>query len=367
MKFFVFSPTLETLGIVSNYNFMTHTQQFAGSGTFKLKAPFTEKLFAILAEENILYWEDSGKKNAVFIETVICENDEGGTYITASGKNIRAYLGRRIVWKNIHFTGTAEDFARQMVEANAINPTDVFRELPLLSLAPRKGLTPTITTLTENENLEALLDNITATTDVGFDITLDKTTRSLSFVAFEGTDRRTTQTATPWLIVSRDRNNVVSESYTRSGVAFRNSALVSGYTDDDTGTRFEVEINAGEGLSRREIYVSGRASKPRPDEGIGETEAQATARYRAELLQKGLESLAKQIMVESLEVEPNSSLIEKLNVGDKITALERQYNLELQTFVSEITLYYGHEGRRIDITLGDAIPTIYEKLRKDIE
>lgn len=367
MNLYVFSPELETLGIVSNYNSLTHVRQFAGSGSFKLKSPFSETLSRLLVEDNVLYWEDVGKKHAVYIDSVICEEEDGAATITASGKNIRAYLGRRIVWSNVNFSGTVEDFARQIVTSEAISPSMASRTIPLLSLGARAGLTPTITRETENENVETLLDDVTAASGVGFDIVVDKTSRGLSFVAFEGADRRTTQRATPWVIVSRDRNNIVTETYTRSGASFRNAALVSGYTDEETGERFEVEINAGSGLSRREVYIGGGSTKPKPDEEAGETEEEALERYREELLQKGEEKLAGQVKVVSLEVEPDSSLLERLDVGDKVTAIERRYNLSAQTYVSEITTYYGSGGRSFDVTLGDAVPTIYKKMKKELE
>ena len=129
MKFYVFSPTLETLGIVSNYDAMTHVRQFAGSGSFKLIAPFTDPLLALLAEDNILYWEDAGRPLAVYIDSVICETGKSGLHITASGKNLRGYLRRRVVWENINFSGTVEDFGRQVVNAAAISPSISARKI----------------------------------------------------------------------------------------------------------------------------------------------------------------------------------------------------------------------------------------------
>ncbi|MFR1801089.1 MAG: siphovirus ReqiPepy6 Gp37-like family protein [Faecalispora jeddahensis] len=366
MKIYVFSPTLEVLGIVSNYNSLTHVRQFSGSGSFKLKAPFSPPLLSMLSEDNILFWEDAGRQYAVYIDNVICELEKKGEFITASGKNLRGLLGRRIVWENLNFTGTVEDFARRIVNENAVNPSDTTRKIPLLFLETRKGLATEIIRQTENENLEDLLDDISAASEVGFDIVLNKHARNLSFIAYVGADRRTTQNETPWVIVSRERNNVASETYTRSGASFRNAALISGYTDDETGERLEMEINAGNGLSRREIYVKGSTSKPKPDKDTGETEAEALARYEAELLQKGREKIAAQVNVCTLEVEPDSALLEQLDVGDKVTAIEKRYGLMMQTYVSEITTYYGSSGRSFDVTLGDAVPTIYKKLRKEI-
>lgn len=366
MKIYVFSPALATVGLVTNFDSLTHTRQLAGSGSFKLKAPFTPELYAVLTEENILYWDDAGRPRAVYIDSVVCEREDAGETITASGKNLRAYLGRRIVWSNFSFSGTVEDFARRLVTENAVNPTDASRKIPLLTLAPRVGLSEAIITATENENLEALFDSLSATSGLGFDIVLDPQARALHFTTYKGTDRRTTQTATPWVVVSRDRNNVVSEVFTRSTATARNTALISGYTDEETGARYEKAILAGSGLSRRELFVKGPSSRPKPDEEAGETEEIVMARYAGELLQKGREKLANQVNTLSLEVELSPETVARLEVGDKVTAIEKRYGLTSQTYISEITAYYERGGTSYDATLGDAVPTVNEKLKKEI-
>lgn len=366
MKIYILNPSLATVGLVTNFDSLTHTRQLAGSGSFKLKAPFTRELFAALAEENILYWTDAGRVRAAYIDSVVCEREDSGETITASGKNLRAYLGRRIVWSNFSFSGTVEDFARRLVNENAVNPTDTSRKIPRLSLASRLGLPETIVTTTDNENLEALLDDLSTTYGLGFDVLLDPKARALQFAVYKGTDRRTTQTATPWVVVSRDRNNVVSEVFTRSTATARNTALISGFTDEETGARHEKEILAGSGLSRRELFVKGSATRPKPDEDAGETEEIVMARYDEELLQKGREKLANQVNTLSLEAEISPETVALLEVGDKVTAIEKRYGLTSQTYISEITAYYERGGTSYDATLGDAVPTVNEKLKKEI-
>ena len=81
MDFYVFSPALEVLGIINNFDSLVHTRQFTGSGSFKLKAPFTEKLFSLLQEDNIIFWEDGGPR-AVYIDSVICQTSEDVETIT---------------------------------------------------------------------------------------------------------------------------------------------------------------------------------------------------------------------------------------------------------------------------------------------
>ncbi|MCH5352947.1 MAG: siphovirus ReqiPepy6 Gp37-like family protein [Acutalibacter sp.] len=365
MQIFVFTPEMEVAGIISTFESLVHTRQFAGSGSFKLTIPFTEEAFHLLAEDNILFWDDKGQRT-VYIDSVVCETEKDGEYITASGKNLRGILGRRIVWKNFSFAGTVEDFARRIVNENAVNPSDDSRKIPLLSLGNRAATTHTITTQTENENVETLLDDLTAASGVGFDIVLNKAARQLNFIVYEGVDRRTTQQETPWVVISRDRNNVISEVYTRSSTSFRNTALISGYTDEETGERYEDSIVEGSGLSRREIYIKGSATKPKADKKAGITEAQAILQYKSEQQQKAKEKLADQTKVLSLEVDLDPGVVGLLGPGDKVTAIEKKYNLISQTYVSEITAYYERGGVSYDVTLGNAVPSIYKKIKKEL-
>lgn len=366
MRITVFNTALEVIGIITNYTSLKHTSEFAGSGSFTLKIPFTAPLRDMLLEDNILYWTDEGHGYGVYIDSVICELTTAGETITASGKNLRGLLGRRIIWENINFTGTVEDFGRQLVEANMTEPSDIDRTIPNLSLGAHMGSETSFVIATEHENLEELLNDITAAYGVGFNIAFDTASGCLSFLAYEGTDRRTTQSDTPWVIVSRDRNNVVSAIYTRSKRSYRNTALVGGYTDDDTGETYTATILQGSGLGRYELYVSGTTSAPSADEDEGETEAEALERYEQELLEKGSESLAAQVDTLSMEVELDTNVVKNLSVGDKVTAIDKTYNLLMQTYVSEITAYYEEGGISYDVTLGDAIPTIYKKLKKGV-
>lgn len=365
MRITALNTARETIGIITNYTSLKHTKGFAHSGSFTLKIPFTEGLRDILVEENYLYWVDDCGGQMVYIDSVICELTATGETITASGKNLRGLLGRRIIWENITFAGTVEDFGRLAVAENVTNPVDTDRTLPI-TLGDSTGSTASLVIATEHENVEDLLDDLTALYGVGFDVLFDPVERGVSFVAYEGADRRTTQSEIPWVVVSRDRNNVVSALYTRSKSSYRNTALISGYTDEDSGEEFQVSILAGSGLDRYELYVSGSTSTPSADEDEGETEEEALAQYTEELLEKGAEKLAAQVDTHSLEVELDTNVVKTLAVGDKVTAIDKTYNLLMQTYISEITAYYEGGSVSYDVTLGDTIPTIYEKLKKGV-
>lgn len=366
MTLYVLSPALDTLGVVNGFKSFVHTAEFSGSGSFKLLLPFSVAAFKLLQQDNYLYWTDAGRGHTAVIETIVVGTQKDGIFITVSGKNIRTLLKRRIVWDNFQFAGTAEDFARKVVNQNVVSPTDIRRKMPI-EMAAKINATPTIAIATQNENVETLLDDVTTLTGVGFDIVFDKSQHKLVFKAYQGTDHRTTQRNNPWVIVSTSRNNVVEDEYSASNTSYRNTALIAGYTDEATGVRHTQSITNGTGLDRREMFIQASASKPRADEEEGITQAQAEANYSAEVLETGRVKLAEQTKVESLEVVITSELAKTLHEGDMITVLKPELGLQMQTFVAATTTYFEKGGTSYELTLGDSIPSVYKKLKRGIE
>lgn len=366
MIIYVFNQSLEIVGIVRNFDSLTYKRERSSSGSFKMAAPYTDEIYALLQEDYILYWEDMGKRIAVYIDTVICEMSNNEQTITVSGKNIRGFLGRRIVWANVFFNGTVEGFARYLITSNFVNPTDADRKISNIIMGDRKGITTELITETENENVEELLDSISQESGIIFDLVLDITARKIRFECRSGVDHRTTQNTNPWIVVSQERNNALSDTYTRSNEPYRNTALVGGYKDKETGAQYEAYITSKSGLDRREIYVSGSTSEPKANEDEGITLEQAVSIHRQGLLQKGREKLAQQICVRSVETEADSRVVEQIDVGDYVTLQGKKYGIA-QTYVSSITAYYERGGKRYDITFGDAAPSLTKRVVRRIQ
>lgn len=366
MVVYVLDPSLDVVGIISNFSALTHTRECAGSGSFKLEIPYTTEVYNLLQMDRILYWVDCGKQNAVYIDTVICERSNDEQIITASGKNIRGFLGRRIVWDNVAYSGTVEGFARKVVQDAFIAPTDATRKVPNLVLGNSNGLSERITTITENDNVEELLDSVSQETGIVFDLVLDLQTKLIQFVCRKGTDRRTTQSTNPHLIISQERNNALSDAYTKSDEPYCNTALIGGYQDKDTGARYTTFITSKSGLDRREIYVSGPSSEPKADEEAGITLEQAIQTHKLELLQKGREELAEQVSVREIEVEASGDLTSQIDVGDFVTVKGTIYGIA-QTYVNTITAYYEGGGKRYDIAFGDITPTFTARIKRQLK
>ena len=367
MEIYILSSTFETLGVLAPYKSLTHSREFAGSGSFKLRLPYTDKMFDLLTEDNILMWEDGGTR-AVYIDTVVCETEKDGEMMTVSGKNLRGLLDRRIIWHpwKYHLNGYAETIGRMIVDENAVNPLDSDRVIPGLVLGDTTGAaasTPYLSIEPDRDNVETFLNNLTETAGVGFDIRYDKHQKQMIFEAYMGTDHTAGQSENPKVIISRDRNRVSAMTYSRSGASSKNTALIIGWENEDTGVIYSDSILSGSGLGRREIYVKGSSSKPKADENEGITLADAEARYAAEQRQKAAEELAERKPALSLDVDVDRSSIPGLDLGDRVTVRERRYNnLTMNTHIAEITAYYEGGGAVYNVVLGDAIPTVYKKL-----
>lgn len=365
MIIYILNSSFRTLGVFSGFTSLTYTRRFADSGEFVLKLPYSQKKFDLLAEGNILMWEDDGTQ-AVIIDSVLCDPEKKGELMTVSGKNLRGILDRRIIWHDVHFRDIkAERIGHRLVENNMIlgstlpnDPMAASRIIPGLVLDDQVGWEPTVTVKTEHENLEEFLNNLTATTDVGFDIRYDKREKQMVFYAYMGTDYSVEQSENPQVIISRDRNKTMAMSYSHSTANHKNTVLINGWTDDN-GVTYSDSIQSGTGLKRREIFVKGSTSQPKADENEGITLAEATTRYAEEQRQKGMEQLASHREAISLDVDLSQSTLRGLKLGDKVTALEKKYNTVVTTHIAEITAFYEKGGAIYNVVLGDAVPSFY--------
>jgi hypothetical protein len=357
----VLNPDFERIDVLETYQHLSHTRQAYGSGKWILRTVLSPKAYSLLVPDNLLFWKEGPREHCVYIDTATVELENTIFYLQAGGRNLRGYLDRRITWENFDFaSGTVEDFARRLVQENCVTPVDADRAIPRLSLGPRLGLPQDITRTTDYENLEKLIDEISAVSGIWFDIVPDMKEKTLTFLAREGVDRTTEQSANPRVILSTARGNVIQQTFIRSNAMHRNAAVVTGeITANVMGNQFKMpqrlEINAGSGLSRRETHIS--------TEG-GHVNLFDISRGQQEMLQRGREELDNHPKIITLDSEITREIAEQLDVGDRVTTREEEFGIVIHETVTEITTYYEQGGQRTGITLGSAVPSPYERMER---
>lgn len=378
MEIKIYDKTLNLIGILDKYNSFVWVRKYSNTGNFKMVAPFTLENMQLLQIDNIVSKDIS---EGGFIDGIkITEDEEGNKLIEITGKHITGYLERRIIWGMEDLRGNAEDAIRRLVNNNAITtPTE--RIIPLLQLGDKSNLTQQIQKQITGDNLLNAINEIAETVEMGFDINTNYLTKKINFVCYNGIDRTINQSTVAPCIFSNDYENILGQEYIKSLGQYKNVTLVMG--TGEGSNRKRVSVGQSSGLNRYELFTDARdiseektVSTPtgNKDEN-GNTIYQDTkvaislAEYQELLKQRGNEKLKDCYKVESYESTVNTksnSMLYKIdyNLGDKVTVIDRELGIQLNTRIVEIEEIYEETGNKINLTFGSNTPTIIDMIRR---
>lgn len=327
----VFDSNLTFKGYLDRFNSFQCSQKYADVGSFQIKAILTEETVSLLQEGNFIQY----KEFAGIIDSIQM-NDNAGEVptISASGYDLVGLLKSRIVWQNnYHYVGNSEEFLRNIITSNAINPADANRKIPFLALGTLSGLPQTTE---RNPKHETLLDEcikVCNVADYGFSIDLDAKNKKMLFRVYLGEDRTAGQPNQ--IIIGKAFDNVMMQDYT--------------YSTKDEITTVLVEA---EEIS---VVIGGTAAGFKRKEAIKETstkqESLTSEQYKKVLETEGNESLNS--ITECFDIDVYNT---SLSLGDKITVRDKNWNLSFSARVTEK-----------QTTLENGVKTITFLLGKDIK
>lgn len=117
--------------------------------------------------------------------------------------------------------------------------------------------------------------------------------------------------------------------------------------------RVFTTVGNATGLNRYEMFVD--------DAGTQKEDGQTDTDYLAALTQDGNEALAEHLIISSLDA--NVAASEDIQLGDKVTVMDKELGLKMNTFVSAIQDIYEGTDHSRNITFGYDVPTIYTKMK----
>lgn len=349
----IFNSNIDMIGVIDNFNSIKWVQKFYEHGTFSIKLPLTPEYISVLKKDNIIYFDG----NAGFIESVEFDMGDEGETITITGKELLAWLARRINWNITNYNGTVEGFARQIVNDSCIAALNAERNIPYLELGALHNFTEAISKQDSYGNILEILNAISKTSDIGFRILFVPKEKKFIFDSYKGASRTVHQSELAPLVFCREFENILQQTYIESQNSYANTALIAGVGEDIN--RKVTSIETGTGLSRYEIFIDARDIENTID---GTT--LSDAKYSALLQQRGIEKLADYYSVTTFDSTVNTVVTSDFNVGDLVTVNDKQWNISLDTRITEIEKIYENTGKTINVTFGNDVPTIYDKLKK---
>ena len=327
--------------------------------------PYRDEYAAMLAAGNLLM-KTQGTEAMQLTYHSKAQNQQGAEQIEVRGRTLMSWLERRVILNQIISSGmTGQQIVRQLLNQNAIAPSDSLRRFPLTALYARDDYADTPISDYKSEEHAALVDGvegILATSDLGLRVITDPRAPLHQFDIFRGLDLTADQNAREPCIFSTEFDTVSTHTYTHSTDAYRNVAYVFGA--DKT-----ITVGATlAGFDRREIAVeAGDISKKYTNES--NVEVTLTDAQLANMLnQRGNEELKKTL--EELTFEGLLNPVAQMrfgrdfDIGDRVTFKNNKWGVSLNVRITASTETYQGNKTEISATFGEGVPSLKTAIRQ---
>lgn len=359
MNIYTLNQDLQITGVVNKYSALQWVDTWSKEGSFQLWAPLNDENSALLLKNNLVWIEED---TLGVIQRVVRELDEEGERtISVSGKFVESWIQKRIIWgKLVKNNSFVTDVMRDMVYSQCINPTDSRRKLPYIILSDNQdSLGPKISITRSYSNVWSECVSLAQTYDLHPRLRFNRRDQSLVFNIVAGSDKSSLVT------IDSNLGEILKSSYIEDVSSLKTTALVAGQGEDEN----RVVTSLGqekEGLEREELYVDARDLSKTDSSGSVLTEEE----YLTMLQQRGTAKLSDNpVYIDylcSINTDNQKGHVYGVDysLGDMISLQDRLLKIQLSAKVVERARYWDESGLTTDLTVGIAIPTISEMLKK---
>lgn len=371
MELYVYSSEMELQGIVEKIASLIWTRRYWSCGEFKLLVPFTEEHSRMLVKNNIIM--KRGDDEAAQIQYVsITKNSQGLEEIEVQGKFLIAWIGKRIIKKQIITNDTTQNILYRIVRENVTNPADTARKIPDVSIATDDEDTESgVIDYTSEQYTNAQLAAETAAkaAKLGIRMRTDARTGAHVFSVYEGRDLTAGNTAgNAPCIFSQEFDNIVEQEYTNSVENLKTTAFVGGEEKEGVARKVAEVGGSAAGLAREEVFINATDIVQEYEDDDGEQVTLTDTEYLALLSARGAEELEQYAETLSFGSKINTfaNLIYRTDydLGDRVTCVNKRWGIRIDVRITEIAETYQNNVEEIDITFGESLPALLTQIRQ---
>lgn len=371
MELYVYSSEMELQGIVEKIASLIWTRRYWSCGEFKLLVPFTEEHSRMLVKNNIIM--KRGDDEAAQIRYVsITKNSQGLEEIEVQGKFLIAWIGKRIIKKQIITNDTTQNILYRIVRENVTNPADTARKIPDVSIATDDEDTESgVIDYTSEQYTNAQLAAETAAkaAKLGIRMRTDARTGAHVFSVYEGRDLTAGNTAgNAPCIFSQEFDNIVEQEYTNSVENLKTTAFVGGEEKEGVARKVAEVGGSAAGLAREEVFINATDIVQEYEDDDGTQVSLTDAEYLALLSARGAEELEQYAETLSFGSKINTfaNLIYRTDydLGDRVTCVNKRWGIRIDVRITEIAETYQNNVEEIDITFGESLPAFLTQIRQ---
>ena len=371
MELYVYSSEMELQGIVEKIASLIWTRRYWSCGEFKLLVPFTEEHSRMLVKNNIIM--KRGDDEAAQIRYVsITKNSQGLEEIEVQGKFLIAWIGKRIIKKQIITNDTTQNILYRIVRENVTNPADTARKIPDVSIATDDEDTESGVidyTSEQYTNAQLAAEMAAKAAKLGIRMRTDARTGAHVFSVYEGRDLTAGNTAgNAPCIFSQEFDNIVEQEYTNSVENLKTTAFVGGEEKEGVARKVAEVGGSAAGLAREEVFINATDIVQEYEDDDGTQVSLTDAEYLALLSARGAEELEQYAETLSFGSKINTfaNLIYRTDydLGDRVTCVNKRWGIRIDVRITEIAETYQNNVEEIDITFGESLPALLTQIRQ---
>jgi hypothetical protein len=386
MELKIFNTELVPLGTVDELESLIWQPTYWNEGDYgdiKILAPITDNNNKLLVKGNLVvkhsetaeYTDSQGhnwRRCAQITYRNITKDENGTEQIEVQGCFIKKWLSKRIILKQIIASATNQEIINRIVRENVGESAAELRRLPNFSILTQENFGGDVLEYSNDEhvNCELEIHNRAVAGKLGYDILVDERGRAYGFWLYKGSDLTwgNTEGNKP-CIFSRDFDNVSEQEYTESIENMGSVAYVTGAADDND-VKYTIEsgnLESG-GLDRDEIHIDASDISWTAQDDNGDDVTISLEKYLELLATRGateLEDYGETInFTSTINASANLKYMVDYFVGDRITCIEKRWGIRLDARITQVSQTYQDGKEEIEVTFGDSLPTLIEKIRK---
>jgi hypothetical protein len=283
------------------------------------------------------YLQRNDDANLMKINALEYKNNE----LIVGAEDCTCLLYQRVIWKTIVFSGTVEDFIREIIIENVIDPTNEARKIDNFELTEKKGFTDEIEAQTDYENVGEKIEELCKTYDYGFRVIFKD--NKFYFDLYQGAQSK--------CVFSPEYENLGDTSFKTTTEDYHNACLVGGEGEGSDQILESVYIGATEpsGQNRYETFLDESSTSMTQD---GTTIKEET--YRKHLRVYGTEELMStstdefegEVVLQTYNYKTDYNLGDKVHIKDK-------YGNEQDVRIREVTETWDVDGYSIEISFDE--------------
>ena len=367
----ILTPQLDLLAEIDNYESLLFTRRWHEIGEFELRINKHKQHTEFLQRGNIIMLHASRNKVGIIKhrEIVLDENGKKTENWLVKGIALKGVMAQRLVVPPVNDShdranGSVETVMKHYVNNHIVNPVDVKRKIDMLVLANDQQRGSRISWESRFKKLDDELIEISKASGLGWDVTLDFSSKTWVFDVYEGRNLTVNQTENPPVIFSPQFESLKQLSFVESDLNYRNYGYIAGQGEGED--RRVVEVGEAAGLSRIEIFIDARDISEQDEEQQSLPENEIVAKLQQRGQQK-LSEFTQDFFLEG-QILTNSPFKYETDydLGDVVTIQNREWGVTRDARITEIKEIYEPGGFQLEATFGESRPTLVKKLKQEL-